>query len=738
MHFFLLSLLLAVFTSTSRAQVNLGPDTVICSGNSYTLDAGNSGSSYAWSTDENTQKISIHHSGTYSVTVTDSTGKQSTGQVQVVFLNDQYHEADNWLFGNGGHLDFKPLPDSLPFSGNFQGGSSSISDSVGNLLFYTNGGVIYDRNGNMMQNGNNIAGDPSAAANSIIVPSPGSAVYYFVFTLYPGIGLYYSEVNSQGNGNLGSVIVKNQLLDEYAGDFTAVENNAGSLTWLIVHNNNSSAFTAYPVMHDQIGNPITSNTGPVVTSTNQMKVSVYGDKVAMTDGSKVYLYRFDNNKGTLKYQNSVDLAGAKGVGFSRGNNNLFVSTASGGIYSIDVTPIPDTLRPKQVYQSPNNTPFSDLQLAKDNGIYVADSGSNCLGKIVNADSNQPQFIAKGKCLPNGATVGSTLPPFPQHFFKYPPGLGLRWNDTCQNFPVTISGNYYLDQFPFAKVSYQLDLGDGTVLDTNYTIHSYKHKGNFTITFTAYSVCPAIVRQQVIHIDSTPVFTPLPDTTLCKGQQIVLDPKPPNNNLIIWSTGDTSNTLTVDSTGNYRMNIFGAYCIGRDTAHIQIIPSPQPGLKPSDWLCMEKHETLTLTAKDGVIYYWWPSGDTTASITISDSGLYVVEATSADNCTTYDSTHIDNICDALLLVPDVFSPNGDFVNDVFLPKGKWIQAYELRIYDRWGELIFVSKQLDEGWNGYYRGRLCETGAYGYVIFYQSKTHYPQNETLTKKGNLLLVH
>src|SRR5690606_6944799 len=122
-------------TSNAQLQVNLGGDTLICDGVQYTLDAGNPGSTYEWSTHQSTQEITIYESGEYWVTVTDENGEIARDTIEVVFLNKYYRQTNHWIFGNGGNLNFNPKPDSLPSRGGFPGSTATISDPLGNLLF---------------------------------------------------------------------------------------------------------------------------------------------------------------------------------------------------------------------------------------------------------------------------------------------------------------------------------------------------------------------------------------------------------------------------------------------------------------------------------------------------------------------------------------------------------------------------------------------------------------------------
>lgn len=92
----------------------------------------------------------------------------------------------------------------------------------------------------------------------------------------------------------------------------------------------------------------------------------------------------------------------------------------------------------------------------------------------------------------------------------------------------------------------------------------------------------------------------------------------------------------------------------------------------------------------------------------------------------------------IYVPNAFTPNGDGLNDIFLPKGFGIKKYELEIFDRWGERIYVSKELENGWDGKVHkgidyGKICQEGVYSWQI----KLTNVQGQSKTLTGHITLI-
>ena len=90
----------------------------------------------------------------------------------------------------------------------------------------------------------------------------------------------------------------------------------------------------------------------------------------------------------------------------------------------------------------------------------------------------------------------------------------------------------------------------------------------------------------------------------------------------------------------------------------------------------------------------------------------------------------------LYIPNTFSPNGDGINDTFSPKGEGISEYELIIFDRWGNLIFTSDDINIGWNGIVDGgsETAQIDSYVYVV---NVTSEHDKKTYTHRGVIQLV-
>jgi gliding motility-associated-like protein len=86
----------------------------------------------------------------------------------------------------------------------------------------------------------------------------------------------------------------------------------------------------------------------------------------------------------------------------------------------------------------------------------------------------------------------------------------------------------------------------------------------------------------------------------------------------------------------------------------------------------------------------------------------------------------------LYVPNSFTPNGDGINDIFLPKGKGLTKYNLMIFDRWGQKLFETSEFTTGWDGEFKGQECKQDTYVWKI----TASFPQGKVKEYTGHITL--
>ena len=152
--------------------------------------------------------------------------------------------------------------------------------------------------------------------------------------------------------------------------------------------------------------------------------------------------------------------------------------------------------------------------------------------------------------------------------------------------------------------------------------------------------------------------------------------------------------------------------------------------------------LLATPSTGVTYLWQPAGAvsnaTVASptATVNETTTFVVTV-SDGICSTKDSVTVtvhELVCgDPDIFVPDAFTPNGDGNNDLLFVRGRHVATMELKIFDRWGEVVFATKDQAEGWDGSYKGKPVDPAVYVYWL----RVRCADGQDYFHKGNVTVI-
>jgi gliding motility-associated-like protein len=342
-------------------------------------------------------------------------------------------EAAIWYFGYGAGLDFNSgSPVALTNGKLFTNeGCASISDKYGNLLFYTDGSIVYDKSHQIMSNGTGLLGHRSSTQSAIIVPKPKDPNLYYIFTVDepnpvnvdgnptndespPNSGLNYSIVDLRLNNGLGDIVSseKNIPLITYdvnnvedvkfkcSEKITAVQHSDGLSFWVVTHFRNT--FYSFKVSTNGVDQTpiktITSQDIPLggynSNAIGYLKASPNGKKIAIANMAtktsndlnangnikrntgNVYLYNFDTDTGIVSNEILLyDKIDPYGIEFSAKSAKLYMTYnkydaigASKGSVLIQYDLKADILNSMQIINSSNYVAGA-LQLAIDEKIY---------------------------------------------------------------------------------------------------------------------------------------------------------------------------------------------------------------------------------------------------------------------------------------------------------------------------------------------------------------------------------
>ncbi len=221
-----------------------------------------------------------------------------------------------------------------------------------------------------------------------------------------------------------------------------------------------------------------------------------------------------------------------------------------------------------------------------------------------------------------------------------------------------------------------------------------------------------------------------DTLLCPGQSLTLDAGISDVEYL-WNTGQTIKAISISTNGTYWVKVSQYLCSASDTVHVSLMED----LILPEQLNLCGHESLMLSTDLEADQYLWSTGATTPEIEIFDPGFYILEAT-REQCKLSDSTLVIGTSGIqALYIPNTFTPNLDDHNEFFNAKGTGILYYEMIIFNRWGEVLFETRDLNEGWNGTYKGSVVPTGIYYYYIRYATECSFEQE--FKETGTLMVL-
>lgn len=233
----------------------------------------------------------------------------------------------------------------------------------------------------------------------------------------------------------------------------------------------------------------------------------------------------------------------------------------------------------------------------------------------------------------------------------------------------------------------------------------------------------------INVNPSPVFNKtLKDTTLCSGQTVFLDATT-TGATYLWDDGSTLATNTASTSGTYKVLITKNGCSFIDSSVVTIIALPQKPNLADTTVCEDA--SVNLNATTNATSYLWNTGATTPFLTLDSGGMYVVVA--SNQCGGVSDTAIITVdlCSPPY-IPNVFTPNGDSINDYFYIDFNNAYNFEVSIFNRWGEQVFQSTNPKFAWDGRFKGELVPAGVYIYIV--TSKIGI--GKTFNAKGSLTI--
>jgi gliding motility-associated-like protein len=344
----------------------------------------------------------------------------------------------NWHFGTRAALKFTTAgPVAVTGSQIVTSeGCATMSDSNGDLLFYTDGVTVWNKSNSIMFNGTGLRGGASSSQSSIIVPAPGNVNKFYLFTSTPvegnpiGVRDYCYNIIDMGlRGGLGEVVVKNVVFDTSCSERLTAANHANGLDfWIITNTVTSRTFKSFSLTANGLSAmPVVNNVGDSVQGgIGLCKVSPDGNWLIQTFSkpgqASAQLFKFNNANGVIS--NPISLLTSfnctYGCAFSPNATRLYIG---GGFcsgnplnkllqFSLFDTSTASILGSKtEVNLNSGTTLIGDMSIGMDAKMYIAKPGRSVVSRIENPNDTATNliYIDAAVLLTSGSLVALGLP-----------------------------------------------------------------------------------------------------------------------------------------------------------------------------------------------------------------------------------------------------------------------------------------------------------------------------------------
>ncbi|MGZ8550617.1 MAG: PKD domain-containing protein, partial [Chitinophagaceae bacterium] len=276
-----------------------------------------------------------------------------------------------------------------------------------------------------------------------------------------------------------------------------------------------------------------------------------------------------------------------------------------------------------------------------------------------------------------------------------------------------------------------DLGDGTILSNQNTSHLYSQLGSYSVKLTInsnFGCVDSISKLFIVNPQPAAGFS-VSDTAGCEPLCVIFQ----NTSFVVdgtivswfWNFGDNTSANGQQDITHCYLNFNGLVplsfspsltvisdsgCISLLTKnnYITVFPTPDAAFIVSPQITTLVEPTLLVTNTSGEADLWiWDFGDQQTALianpeshTYADTGTYLITLIASTQYTCADTAYQTVIIepDFIFYIPNAFTPNEDGINDTFTGKGVFINEFEMYIFDRWGNLIYKTDDLNKPWDG----------------------------------------
>ena len=585
-----------------------------------------------------------------------------------------------WYFGSSAGLDFNsgvPIP-ILDCAMNTIEGSATLTGLDGNIMFYTSGETVWDKNHQEMVNGNELFGNQSAVQSAVIVPKPGSNTIFYIFTVdapgysgRPSKGFNYSEVDITLSGGLGAVTVNKNIpiLATSTEQLAMIKHSNGTDFWVLTHEHPGNSIHAVLVTAAGVNTTtVVSNIGMDLTSLDDLvgsaKISPSGNKVAFCH-HKSGLQLFDFNTTTGVVSNGLTLSNEVmlyGIEFSPSGKRLYVSRtykAALTQYDLDAADIPASAI--TLFTGDENLDYGGLlQRGPDEKVYFSMRNKSEISVITTPNALGTACNFQYGAINLGGEIAEMGLPTPTQLEQ---DLAIQAVNFCHGDTTVFS---IVPAITPDTIVW--DFNDGSFSNELSPSHVYTDTGTYTVSATIEIQGETKTLFKTLVILETPTATQPPDMTGCgddNGQAVFdlqtqkatilgplqlidfsvgfftsLEDAKAGINFIAEQYTNISNPQTIYA----RVSPDAGICHAITSFELKVVTKPVITMPDAFAFC--QNSSVTITAPAGFSSYLWSTGATSQAIVVSKAGSYTVTVYQVTGGTTCEATKTITVTESL--------------------------------------------------------------------------------------------
>jgi uncharacterized protein (TIGR02145 family) len=581
------------------------------------------------------------------------------------FFGFSQDEWNNWYFGNYAGITFNSgVPVAVQSNPMFQGSATvgaSVSDSLGNILFFSSGLDIYNRNNMIMPNGSGLLGANGNSQSVLAVQNIVNRNQYYIFTVghAPGafgpiVGLYYSVLDMLLDAGLGDIVpgMKNIPLpmgDSAVAQLTAIRHQNNRDVWVVTLGHgkngyylayliNSSGLQTVPIASKSYLNALIRNTPTHPVSNTNIRISPDGVHLVVTD-SITQVSFFNSSTGIVTPRFTFNPGSYIGAGwgkeFSLDSRYLYVTVTESALglssifqYSMNSQ---DSLSFMQSQVLVGDGAGLNIQMAPDWKIYLDNYHFNTDSLCVINNPSLPgtacNYQKNAFCL-QGNAHNSCLPQFLQKYKAY-----IHHSNLCENNPVHFFGDIWPPEDSIHWNFGDPSSGAGNFSNLPNSSHIYQNTGTYTVElFVRHNDNRTDTSWQTITIAASPQVALGIDRIICIGDSVTFDAGACTGCTYVWK--DLGSGLPVGNNQTFKTGLPGTYsvnvtnsngCIGSDTVQLITTPVPSVTNNPlSKTICSGESTNIALTSSVPGTNFHWTASLTSGNVTgfSADSGLVI--------------------------------------------------------------------------------------------------------------------